>query len=164
MNTLYYGDSLKILRDFLSEPGAVATGFRVRDGEKNPVITIPGSDKTDNVLFRGRIGRQGRIADHGVRRHMALEPRRRASLQRTDKRTRSGRPHDRILSSVHRQQPDDGLSRHDGRPPERASPCPKADRLALSPLRPDRFALFKALLRGPEKWFILTLDIGLLSE
>jgi hypothetical protein len=35
----------------LSEPGAVATGFRVRDGEKNPVSTIPGSDKTKMMAY-----------------------------------------------------------------------------------------------------------------
>ena len=73
---------------------------------------------------------------------MALEPRRRADIQRTDKRTRSGRPNDRELSLVHRQQPDDGLSRNDGRPPKGTPPRPKTNRLALSPLRPDRPALF----------------------
>ena len=57
MNTLYYHDNLNILRDFLSEPGAVATGFRVRDREKNPVITIPGSHKTNyNILFKDESG------------------------------------------------------------------------------------------------------------
>ena len=41
----------------MSEPGAVATGFRVHNGEKNPVITIPGSDKTNyNVLFKDESG------------------------------------------------------------------------------------------------------------
>jgi hypothetical protein len=88
------------------------------------------------MLFRARVGQRQRIADHGVRRHVALEPRRRVGVQRADKRTRSGRPHDRIFSPVHRQQPDDGLPRHDGRPPKGTPPRPKTYRLALSPLRP----------------------------
>ena len=36
---------------------------------------------------------------------------------------------------------------------------PLADRLALSPLRPEHFALFGALLRKREKWFIFVPDI-----
>ena len=112
MNTLYYGDNLKILRDY------------IKDESVDLIYLDPpfNSNRNYNVLFRGRFGQRQRIADHGVRRHVALEPRRRADLQRTDKRTRPGRPHDRELSPVHRQQPDDGLSRHDGRPPKGTPP------------------------------------------
>ena len=133
MNTLYYGDNLKILREY------------IKDESVDLIYLDPpfNSNRNYNVLFRGRIGQRQRIADHGIRRHLALKPRRRADIQRTDKRTRPGRTDDRIFSPVHRLQPDDGLSRHDGRPPKGTPPRPKTDRLALSPLRPDRFALFK---------------------
>ena len=112
MNTLYYGDNLKILRDY------------IKDETVDLIYLDPpfNSNRNYNVLFRGRIGQRQRIADHGVRRHVALEPRRRASLQRADKRTRSGRADDRELSPTSRHQPDDGLSRHDGRPPKGTPP------------------------------------------
>ena len=137
MNTLYYGDNLKILRDY------------IKDESVDLIYLDPpfNSNRNYNVLFRGRIGQRQRIADHGVRRHVALEPASRGNLSRTDKRTRSGRPHDRELSPVHRQQPDDGLSRNDGCPPKGTPPRPKADRLALSPLRPDRESLFEVAVR-----------------
>ena len=114
MNTLYYGDNLKILREY------------IKDESVDLVYLDPpfNSNRNYNVPIRGRIGERQRIADHGVRGHAfrALEPRRRAGVQRTDKRTRSGRSHDRIVQSVYRQQPDDGLPRHDGRPPKAIPP------------------------------------------
>ena len=69
MNTLYYGDNLKILRDF------------IKDESVDLIYLDPpfNSNRNYNVLFRGRIGQRQRIADHGIRRHVALEPRRRST-------------------------------------------------------------------------------------
>ena len=70
MNKLFYGDNLKILRDY------------IKDESVNLVYLDPpfNSNRNCNVLFRGRIGQRQRIADHGVRRHMALEPRAEARI------------------------------------------------------------------------------------
>ncbi len=85
MNTLYYGDNLKILRDY------------IKDESVDLIYLDPpfNSNRNYNVLFRGRIGHGQRIADHGVRRHVALAHRRHSGdLQRACKRTRPGRSFD----------------------------------------------------------------------
>ncbi len=55
MNTLYYGDNLKILRDY------------IKDESVDLIYLDPpfNSNRNYNVLFRGRIGQRQRIADHG---------------------------------------------------------------------------------------------------
>ena len=47
----------------------------------------------------------------------------------------------KALRGIPRAQRHDGLSRDDGQPPDGAAPRAQADRLALSPLRPDCLAL-----------------------
>ena len=96
MNTLYYGDNLKILRDYIKD-----------DSVDLIYLDLPfNSNRNYNVLFRGRIGRRQRIADNGVRGHVALEPPGRGNLSRADKRTGPGRSNDRIVPPLRRQQPD----------------------------------------------------------
>lgn len=68
MNTLYYGDNLKILREY------------IKDESVDLIYLDPpfNSNRNCNVLFRNESG-NGSDADHGVRRHVALEPRRRST-------------------------------------------------------------------------------------
>ena len=82
MNTLYYGDNLKILRDY------------IKDESVDLIYLDPpfNSNRNYNVLFRNEAGTDSESQITAFE-DMALEPRRRADLQRTDKRTRSGRPH-----------------------------------------------------------------------
>ena len=141
MNTLYNGDNLKILREY------------IKDETVDLVYLDPpfDSNRNYNVLFKDESGVE---ADSQI---TAFEDTRhwrglgRADVSRTDPGRRRGRPHDRGLSQLYRKQPDDGLSRNDGRPPKRTPPRSKTNRQPLSPLRPDRESLFRALLRMREK-------------
>ena len=134
MNTLYYGDNLKILRD-LSEPGAVATGFRVRDGEKNPVITIPGSDKTKSQITAFEDTWHWNLGAQAAYSQLINEP---DQFGRMIESFRAFIGNNQMmavrLKELHR--------------------VPLADRFALSPLRPDRW---NTLWTYFDKLFITTI-------
>jgi adenine specific DNA methylase Mod len=113
MNTLYYGDNLKILRDY------------IKDESVDLIYLDPpfNSNRNYNVLFRNESGSdsESQISAFEDTWHWNL-------------------------AAEQTYSEDDGLPRNDGRPPKRTPPRPKTNRLALSPLPPDRFALFTALL------------------
>ena len=152
MNTLYYGDNLNILRRY------------VKDETVDLVYLDPpfNSNRNYNVLFKDESGVE---ADSQI---TAFEdtwhPRGSGeNISRTHSRRRQGFRNAPSLLRFHRQQPDDGLSRNDGRPPKGTPPRPQTDRQPLSPLRSDRLALIRALLWNVQKWFSFIRDIRLLS-
>ena len=77
------------------------------------------------------------LADHSVRGHMGVEPRRRARLPGSCRAGGMGVERDAGVSQVPRQQRHDGVSRHDGSAPSGVEACAQGDRLDLSALRPD---------------------------
>ncbi len=118
MNTLYFDDNLKILRDY------------IKDEPVDLVYLDPpfNSNRNYNVLFKDESGRE---ADSQL---MAFEDtaleRCRIDLRRSHHDRRQGFRNAPSLSLLHRRKMDDGLSRDDGRPPKLKIGC--RGRTALS--------------------------------
>ena len=74
MNTLYNGDNLKILRDYIKDESVDLIDL-------DPPFS---SNRNYNVLFEDESG----TGDARLRRHLALEPKGRGNLLRADKPAR----------------------------------------------------------------------------
>jgi hypothetical protein len=78
MNHLYYGDNLSVLREHIA------------DASIDLIYLDPpfNSNASYNVLFKGQravqgaVGERERGADRGLRRHLALDRRRRGGIRR----------------------------------------------------------------------------------
>src|SRR6266478_8381773 len=88
-----------------------------------------------------------RQPDSRLRGHLALGHRDQESLRRHHRTARQSLRRDASLLHLSRRQRHDGLPHHDVLAPRRIAPRPQTHRLALPPLRPDRFALPQAALR-----------------
>ena len=106
-NTLFYGDNLPILREYIP------------DESVDLVYLDPpfNSNRSYNVLFKDETGQdsESQIVAFDDTWHWGRC--RRADVSRTcDRRAGQRRGHDRRAAPVHRRQPDDGLPGDDGHP------------------------------------------------
>ena len=128
-NTLFYGDNLPILREYIP------------DASVDLVYLDPpfNSNRSYNVLFKDEHGTdsEAQIAAFEDTWHWNQ------AAEQTYHDLVTQAP-DRVakmigaLARVRRQQPDDGLPGDDGRPPGRAPPRAQAHRQPLPALRPHR--------------------------
>ncbi len=136
MNTLYYGDNLKILRDY------------IKDESVDLIYLDPpfNSNRNYNVLFRNESGSdsESQITAFEDTWHWNLAAEQTYS-ELINEPDQVGRMIESFRQFIGTNQMLAYLVMMAVRLKE-LHRVPLADRLALSPLRPDRFPLFKALL------------------